>query len=149
MDGDDCINVKDESEENLNANWKHLPDLLLEEIFHYLNIRQRYYASIVCKNWHRVFYLKNVWSNFLVLDDTLCRRKFNYYSGWQPVLDHMRTQNCLAKVGRFMKGLSFKPEHNFNNMFQFMVNCDIFYTNDFSRLTSISLDTSHIFYSRK
>lgn len=32
----------------------------------------------------------------------------------------MRTQNCLAKIGRFIKGLDFRPEHTFNNMFQFM-----------------------------
>lgn len=94
--------------------------MLLEEIFAYLSINERYCASMTCKNWHRAFYLKRVWSNFLVQDDTLCRRKFNYYSGWNHVLDHIRTQNCLTRVGRYFKGLEFVPTHNFNNMYQFM-----------------------------
>lgn len=102
------------------SKWSDLPDLLLEEIFAYLTIRDRYYASLTCKPWHRAFYLHRVWSNFRVEDDTLCRRKFNYYSGWQYVLDHMRTQMCLTRVGRYIKGLEFVPTHNFNNMYQFM-----------------------------
>lgn len=102
------------------SRWSDLPDLLLEEIFAYLSIGTRYYASMVCRNWYRAFYLKKVWSNFAVGDNTLCRRKFNYYSGWQHVLDHMRTQHCLSRVGRFIQGLNFVPLHNFNNMYQFM-----------------------------
>lgn len=119
IDGDDdggC--VVDENE--TPSQWNNLPDLLLEEIFGYLNIRERYYASMTCKNWHRAFYLKRVWSNFLVEDETLCRRKFNYYSGWNYVLDHLRTQNCLTRVGRYFRNLEFVPTHNFNNMYQFM-----------------------------
>lgn len=102
------------------SQWNDLPDLLLEEIFAYLNIRERYYASMTCRSWYRAFFLKRVWSNFQVEDDTLCRHKFNYYSGWTPTLDHMRTQMCLTRIGRFIKGLEFKPTHNFNNMYQFM-----------------------------
>lgn len=102
------------------SRWCDLPDLLLEEIFAYLNIKERYYASLTCINWHRAFYLKRVWSNFVVEDDTLCQRKFNYYSGYQYVLDHMRTQQCLTRIGRNLKGLNFQPLHNFNNMYQFM-----------------------------
>lgn len=119
IDGDDdegCI--VDENE--IPTQWNNLPDLLLEIVFGYLNIRERYYASMTCKNWHRAFYLKRVWSNFLVEDETLCRRKFNYYSGWNHVLDHLRTQNCLSRVGRYFRNIEFVPIHNFNNMYQFM-----------------------------
>lgn len=100
--------------------WSDLPDLLLEEIFSHLNIGERYYASMTCKNWYRAFYLKRVWAHFRVEDETLCRRKFNYYSGWQHVLDHMRVQHCFMRIGRFFKELEFTPTHNFNNMYQFM-----------------------------
>lgn len=117
-DDDDEGCVVDENE--FQSRWCDLPDLLLEEIFSQLSIRDRYFASMACKNWHRAFYLKRVWSNFLVLDDTLCRRKFNYYSGWQYVLDHIRTQHCFSRIGRYIKGLEFMPTHNFNNMYQFM-----------------------------
>jgi F-box protein 39 len=117
-ENDDEGCVVDENE--MESNWNDLPDLLLEEIFAYLNLRERYYASLTCKGWHQAFYLKRVWSNFQVEDDTLCRHKFNYYSGWTPVLDHARAQMCLSRIGRMIKGLEFKPAHSFNNMYQFM-----------------------------
>ena len=110
--------VVDENE--MPSKWSDLPNLLLEEIFSHISIKDRYYASMTCKNWHRAFYLKRVWANFIVGDATLCRRKFNYYSGWQHVLDHTRTQSCLTRVGRYIKGLEFLPIDNFNNMYQFM-----------------------------
>lgn len=65
--------------------------------------------------------MKNVWRNFVIIDDTLCRHKFNYYSGWQPVLDCLRAQNCLTRIGRFIKGIEILPSYNFNNIAQFMV----------------------------
>lgn len=48
IDGDDdegC--VVDENE--IQSEWNNLPDLLLEEIFSYLNLGERYYASLTCK----------------------------------------------------------------------------------------------------
>lgn len=74
----------------------------------------------VCRNWYEAFYLPQVWSSFFVDDQTLTRAKFNYYSGWQYVLDHFRTQNCLNGIGTFIRGLDFRPMHSFNNLYQFM-----------------------------
>lgn len=74
----------------------------------------------MCKQWYNAFYLPLVWRNFLVDDRTLTRAKYNYYSGWQYCLDHIRTQNCLSRVGKYLRGLEFRPEHSFNNIFQFM-----------------------------
>lgn len=74
----------------------------------------------VCRNWYSCFYLPRVWSTFLVDDHTLTRQRYNYYSGWQHTLDHLRTQYCLHRVGRHIKGLDFRPQHSFNNLFQFM-----------------------------
>ncbi|CRL05674.1 CLUMA_CG018707, isoform A [Clunio marinus] len=139
--------VVDENE--MMSKWSDLPDLLLEEIFSYLSISERYYASLACKNWYRAFYLKRVWSNFLIEDETLCRRKFNYYSGWNHVLDHIRTQTCLSRVGQYFKQLEFVPTHNFNNMYQFMTlltfniqqsrrtNCDLEYSGVGKHITSL------------
>ncbi|XP_053965282.1 uncharacterized protein LOC129245870 [Anastrepha obliqua] len=107
-------------DDNNYSHWNTLPDILLEEIFSYLTYRERYYASLVCKHWYNAFYLPMVWYNFLVDDRTLTRAKYNYYSGWQYCLDHMRTQNCLSRVGKYLRGLEFRPEHSFNNIFQFM-----------------------------
>lgn len=64
--------------------------------------------------------MPQVWSNFVIDDQTLTRAKFNYYSGWQYVLDHFRTQNCLARIGDHIRGLDFRPVHSFNNLYQFM-----------------------------
>ncbi|XP_055610957.1 LOW QUALITY PROTEIN: uncharacterized protein LOC129757692 [Uranotaenia lowii] len=110
----------DEEHSSGQSPWCDLPDHIMERIFSHLSIRHRYYASLTCYRWYQAFYLPNVWSNFLVLDETLARLKFNYYSGWQPVLDHTRTQNCLLAVGHLFRGLDFRPMFSFNNMFQFM-----------------------------
>uniref|UniRef100_A0A336LJA2 CSON011768 protein n=1 Tax=Culicoides sonorensis TaxID=179676 RepID=A0A336LJA2_CULSO len=102
------------------SQWNELPDLLLEEIFSYLTVQERYYASLVCSRWRDIFYLPGVWKNFIVKDKTLTRQKYNYYSGWQNVLDHLKTQQCLCRVGKYIKGLTLRPEYCFNNLFQFM-----------------------------
>ncbi|XP_059487557.1 uncharacterized protein LOC132203657 [Neocloeon triangulifer] len=101
--------------------WADLPDLILEQIFSYLSMRHRYAASRVCRRWYEAFYLPSVWSDFVMTDMTLVRRKFNYYMGWQYVLDHMRTQNCLAAVGKNIKSLIFEPMFSFHNLYEFVV----------------------------
>ena len=100
--------------------WDQTPDILLEEIFSYLTMRERYYASLVCRSWYRAFKLQNVWSTFTLGDTTLTRGKFNYYSGWQYVLDHIRTSACLNKVGKNVRSLIFEPMLNFYNLYEFM-----------------------------
>lgn len=75
---------EEEADENaIYSKWDELPDLILEDIFSYLSIREKYYASLVCKSWHRAFYLPYSWSDFVMGDSTLTRGRFNYYSGWQ------------------------------------------------------------------
>ncbi|GFT61684.1 f-box domain-containing protein [Nephila pilipes] len=102
------------------SRWDILPDILLEDIFSRLTIRERYYASQVCRNWNRIFYSKIVWETFILGDKTLTRRKFNYYMGDQYVLDHHRTQLCLHKVARGFRRLVIKPMENFHNLYEFM-----------------------------
>lgn len=78
---EDDIDKDDGSKEY--SRWADLPDLLLENIFSYLSMREKYYASLVCKSWYRAFHLPYVWSQFVLEDSTLTRGRFNYYSGWQ------------------------------------------------------------------
>ncbi|KAK7872795.1 hypothetical protein R5R35_011919 [Gryllus longicercus] len=111
---------KDGEGNHVYSYWHILPDLILEEVFSYLSIRERYYASMVCRSWHRAFFLQKVWSTFTMEDNTLTRRKFNYYYGWQHVLDHLRTQMCLITVGRSIRCLVFEPMMNFYNLYEFM-----------------------------
>ncbi|XP_020799248.1 F-box only protein 39 [Drosophila serrata] len=118
-DDDDAGDGANDSK-RVYSNWCYLPDLILEEIFTYLSPKERYYAGLVCRQWYRAFYLPTVWNNFVMDDRTLTRPKYNYYSGWQYCLDHMRTQNCLARIGKYLRGIEFRPWHSFNNIYQFM-----------------------------
>ncbi|XP_068986010.1 uncharacterized protein [Bombus flavifrons] len=112
--------IEDDRENKVYSCWDQTPDILLEEIFSYLTIREKYYASLVCRSWYRAFKLPRVWSTFTLEDNTLTRGKFNYHSGWQYVLDHMRASACLNKVGRNFRSLVFDPMLNFYNLYEFM-----------------------------
>ncbi|XP_066992680.1 uncharacterized protein [Anabrus simplex] len=123
-ENEEAVYIDCEEEENDDdaeySQWCNLPDLLLEEIFSYLTMRERYYASMVCRSWYRAFHLPNVWSTFVLEDNTLTRRKFNYYYGWQHVLDHLRTHMCLQSIGRNIRHLVFEPMLNFYNLYEFI-----------------------------
>ncbi|XP_013785911.1 uncharacterized protein LOC106469936 [Limulus polyphemus] len=100
--------------------WESLPDVLLEDIFSRVSISDRYSASQVCRNWYRIFYSPRVWHVFVLSDRILTRRKYNYYTGYQHILDHHRTQICLNRVGRNFRKLIFEPMCNFFNLYEFM-----------------------------
>lgn len=65
------------------SQWDLLPDIALGQIFSYLTIREKYWASLTCRNWYHAFHLSETWAVFKLDDHTLTRRRFNYYSGWQ------------------------------------------------------------------
>lgn len=100
--------------------WELLPDLVLEDIFSRLSIRDRYWASMVCQNWNRIFNSSRVWSTFVMEERILTRRRFNYYMGYQHTLDHYRAQICLHKVGRNFRKLVICPITNFFNLYEFI-----------------------------
>lgn len=93
---------------------------MLEDIFSRLSMKSRYAASLVCRNWNRVFYSAQVWSTFVMEERTLTRRRFNYYLGYQHTLDHYRTQICLDRVGEKFRKVVFQPIANFFNLYEFM-----------------------------
>lgn len=132
------LEEEDTGEDRIYSSWDQTPDILLEEIFSYLTIRERYYASLVCRSWYRAFKLQNVWRTFTLEDTTLTRGKFNYYSGWQYVLDHMRTSTCLNKVGRNFRSLIFEPMLNFYNLYEFMNMISWYAENQGSDNTSVA-----------
>ncbi|XP_075220299.1 uncharacterized protein LOC142323877 isoform X2 [Lycorma delicatula] len=110
----------DDDDDEEQSPWVNLPDLIIEKVYDYLSMRERYYASMVCQSWNRAFYLSYSWATFVFDETTLTRRRFNYYSGWQYILDHLRTQQCLSTVGRNLRVLLFKPMTNFYNLYEFM-----------------------------
>ncbi|XP_077500696.1 uncharacterized protein LOC144111309 [Amblyomma americanum] len=101
--------------------WASLPDVLLETVYSMVPIADRYAMSQVCRNWYRVFYSPQVWSVFILDDRTMTRRKFNYYMGYQHLLDHYRTQICVHKIGRHIRHLLIPAMSNFFNLYEFMV----------------------------
>ncbi|XP_052132942.1 uncharacterized protein LOC113216018 isoform X1 [Frankliniella occidentalis] len=103
------------------SQWSDLPNLILEQVFTYLDIKERYAASQVCRNWYiGAFYLPNTWSTFLVTDTTLTRRRYNYFLGWQQVLDNTRVPFCLQKIGGYIRTLIFDRMIQFQNLYDFM-----------------------------
>ncbi|XP_054162350.1 uncharacterized protein LOC128960302 [Oppia nitens] len=100
--------------------WQSLPDVLLEDIFGLLSIKEKHIASQVCKHWFHIFYSSKVWAIFVLNDETLTKRKYNYYLGYERTLDHYRTQIFLNRVGHQLKKIIIKPMVNFFNLYEFM-----------------------------
>ncbi len=84
------------SEDWEESSWSNLPDLLLENIFSYLTMQERYYSSLTCRSWYQSFYLPNSWRTFVFDDKTLTRSRFNYYSGWQVKLSSTLTNTACC-----------------------------------------------------
>lgn len=65
----------EDDERGINTSgWGILPDLVIEKVFSYLSIPQRYSASMVCQQWQRVRY-PTVWEfsvNYAHLFRFLC-----------------------------------------------------------------------------
>ncbi|XP_069997731.1 F-box only protein 39 isoform X1 [Penaeus vannamei] len=105
--------------EHKYSEWHLLPDLLLEQVFQYLTLCERYNASLVCSNWYAAFYFPRVWYTFVFHDELLTKRKFNYYSGYQKRLDHYKVTIFLSNMGKFIKTLIIKPMTNFFSLYEF------------------------------
>ncbi|XP_071512758.1 uncharacterized protein [Panulirus ornatus] len=116
------IEVKEEvlDPNHVYSSWHLLPDLLLEKIFQYLTLCQRYYASMVCRNWSKAFAFPRVWYTFELHDTLLTKRKFNYCAGWQKLLDHIRVTTFLTKKGMHIQTLIFRPMNNLFNLYEFL-----------------------------
>ncbi|XP_075731040.1 uncharacterized protein LOC119180912 isoform X3 [Rhipicephalus microplus] len=113
--------VDSEAPDSEQGPWASLPDVLLETVYSMVPIADRYSMSQVCRNWYRIFYSPRVWSVFVLDDRTMTRRKFNYYMGYQHLLDHYRTQVCVHKIGRHIRHLLIPAMSNFFNLYEFMV----------------------------
>ncbi|XP_063610976.1 uncharacterized protein LOC134784757 isoform X1 [Penaeus indicus] len=117
-----CRRVADRTEDDSDhvySQWHLLPDLLLEQVFQYLTLCERYNASLVCWNWYAAFYFPRVWYTFVFHDELLTKRKFNYYSGYQKRLDHYKVTIFLSNMGKFIKTLIIKPMTNFFSLYEF------------------------------
>lgn len=123
--------------------WTTLPHCLRDEIFSYLSIADRFHAALVrsstsfnfwlfslfslpfplqtCTTWHSSFHSPNVWSHLIVDDRFLSELTFNYYNGWQFVLNNERLQKYLRQFGRHIKQISIRPRFSFTKFYQFLI----------------------------
>lgn len=111
---------QEEDPDHVYGFWHLLPDLLLERVYTYLTIRERYYASQVCRSWYHAFNFPRVWYTFVLYDNLLTKRKFNYYAGWEKLLDSVRVSTFLTKRGPWIRSLIFQPMSNLYNLYEFL-----------------------------
>lgn len=102
------------------GHWHLLPDLLLEKVFQYLSLSQRYAASMVCRRWYAAFSYPRVWYTFVLHDELLVKRKFNINSGWQKLMDHIRASHFVTTKGRNIRTLIFPPMNNLFNLYEYL-----------------------------
>ncbi|KAH9517685.1 hypothetical protein DERF_008330 [Dermatophagoides farinae] len=100
--------------------WNYMPIDILEEIFQLLSIKERHLASQVCPHWFECFYSPTIWTTLIVTDKSFTKRKFNYYLGYQRMIDSFKTQAFLWKFGTNIRRLIIKPMNNFFNLYEFM-----------------------------
>ncbi|KAH9421104.1 hypothetical protein DERP_010042 [Dermatophagoides pteronyssinus] len=100
--------------------WNYIPIDILEEIFKLLSIKERHLASQVCPHWYECFYSPTIWTILIITDKSFTKRKFNYYLGYQRMIDPFKTQTFLWKFGTNIRRLIIKPMSNFFNLYEFM-----------------------------
>ncbi|XP_063440407.1 F-box/LRR-repeat protein 8-like [Mytilus trossulus] len=44
--------------------WQQIPDHIIVNVFGYLSLSERYYASLVCKSWQQCFHSQYLWRTF-------------------------------------------------------------------------------------
>ena len=100
--------------------WEDLPSILLEEIFSSLSITQRYNCSQVCRSWYEIFHSPVVWYTFVFDGAIFTRRKFNFYRGYERLLNPYRVQFFLPRKGAFLRRLIIKPVPEYHNLCDFL-----------------------------
>lgn len=104
----------------LPGRWHQMPLVALEHIYSRLSIKERHQASQVCPLWYQCFYSSRPWSTFYLTDASFTKRKFNYYLGYQRILDPYKTHMFLYKFARAVRRLVIEPMGNFFNLYEFM-----------------------------
>ena len=92
--------TKEYVKESSFGEWAQLPDLVIEKVFSYLSITDRFHSSLVCKPWYEAFHMPYVWSTFTFEEKMLSRKKFMLYTGWQYSFDKIRGHIFLDRVRR-------------------------------------------------
>ncbi|KAK6112472.1 F-box-like family protein [Brugia pahangi] len=100
--------------------WAFLPDLLLEEIFSQLPIKNLGRCSQVCLNWYRVSQQDYAWRRFQYKDKMFTRRKYTSHAGWQHMIDHWKLRFLIMKATTKWKVLEIEPVTILFNLYEFI-----------------------------
>ncbi|VDN07299.1 unnamed protein product [Thelazia callipaeda] len=123
-------------------NWAFLPDLLLEEIFSQLPIKNlgrcsqvnifAFFIIIsfeknlksmffwVCLNWYRISQNDYVWHRFQYKDYIFTRRKYTSHGGWQYMIDHWKLRFLILNATMKWKKLEIEPVTILFNLYEFI-----------------------------
>lgn len=108
-----------EPEQNVEG-WALLPDILLEDIFGYLPMKNRARSAQVCQNWNRIFVSEACWDTFVYKDYTFTRRRFTLHAGYQHAIDHWKLRLLINKATRLWRHLVVKPVTILHNLYEFI-----------------------------
>ncbi|VBB32806.1 unnamed protein product [Acanthocheilonema viteae] len=100
--------------------WAFLPDLLLEEIFSQLPIKNLGRCSQVCLNWYRISQQGYAWRRFQYKDKMFTRRKYTSHAGWQYMIDHWKLRFLIVKATSKWRVLEIEPVTILFNLYEFI-----------------------------
>lgn len=100
--------------------WAELPDLLLENIFARLPLKNLGRCSQVCSNWYRVSKSNYAWHRFQFKDYIFTRRKFTSHAGWQYAIDHWRLRFLIMNAASKWRKLEIEPVTILYNLYEFI-----------------------------
>uniref|UniRef100_A0A915PL78 F-box domain-containing protein n=1 Tax=Setaria digitata TaxID=48799 RepID=A0A915PL78_9BILA len=100
--------------------WAFLPDLLLEEIFSQLPIKNLGRCSQVCLNWYRITQQDYAWHRFQYKDYMFTRRKYTSHAGWQYMIDHWKLRFLIVKATTKWRVLQIEPVTILFNLYEFI-----------------------------
>lgn len=103
------------------SNWSDLPLMLLEQIYLYLNIRERYACSRVCWSWYRIFRSARIWRHLVLREGSFSRLRYSLqYRRYDMVISQTQVQLYLSKVGAPLRRITILPIEHFYNLSVFL-----------------------------
>ncbi|XP_055317479.1 F-box only protein 39 [Sitodiplosis mosellana] len=106
------------------VDWQSLDDLIMETIFEFLPIRDRFNASLVCRRWASCFDLPKVWRKVIIdghwLTKTVCNDEDKVRCS-DRVLDYERALNCLQRIGPHIRSVNICQLQDFVSLYQLFV----------------------------
>ncbi|RNA38489.1 F-box only 33 [Brachionus plicatilis] len=111
-----------------------LPNIVLNKIYSYLDLKDRLNASLVCKHWRLALFNPSLWQN-----STLTIYLLNRF------VDIQSSEFKIQNLSKFIKRLVLKYDPNDLSLFNYLISVIVANLDEFKNLTSMSLQP--IFYN--